>query len=182
MAERDEHDFWGSQWRDERIRKARADYKAREASFACLKDQTTSYALSLKMARDVAAQVLALLEASPKNIAAGVATVVPAEVKVTDAGWAQLWVHGVHIQSGYGQEAKEKCDELAERINAAAGVPSVAPSQLQALAALDRLGDAEAAYWKAYPRVPNDVAQRRASAVAEVCSLLRAAYGVEGTR
>jgi hypothetical protein len=69
VAERDEHDFWGNQWRAERIRKARADYKAREAGFACLKDQTTSYALSLKMARDVSAQVLALLEASPKSIA-----------------------------------------------------------------------------------------------------------------
>jgi len=52
-----------------------------------------------------------------KSVALGGQATV-AHVVVTDAGWAQLWVHGVHIQSGYGQAAKDQCDALAARINA----------------------------------------------------------------
>jgi hypothetical protein len=55
----------------------------------------------------------------------GVMAVRAAEVRVTDAGWAQLWVHGVHIQSGYGQAAKEHCDKLAAQINAATAGPAL---------------------------------------------------------
>jgi hypothetical protein len=38
-------------------------------------------------------------------------------VKVTDAGWAQLWVHGVHIDSSYGEEGKGRLTAKAEKIN-----------------------------------------------------------------
>lgn len=48
-----------------------------------------------------------------------------ARVRVTDAGWAQLWVRGVPIQSGYGQGAKECCDRLAAQINAGASPPTI---------------------------------------------------------
>jgi hypothetical protein len=68
MAEPSELNLWTRQWRDERIRKARADYRERMAAFDCLKDKSTDYALSIKMTRDVSAQVLAVWEASPVDL------------------------------------------------------------------------------------------------------------------
>lgn len=35
-----------------------------------------------------------------------------AHVTTTDAGWAQLWVHGVILRSAYGQHGKEELDYL----------------------------------------------------------------------
>jgi hypothetical protein len=65
MSEPSELNLWTRQWRDERIRKARADYRERASAFGCLKDKSTDYAQSIKMARDVCAQVLAVWESSP---------------------------------------------------------------------------------------------------------------------
>jgi hypothetical protein len=67
-ADPSEPNLWASQWRDERIRKARADYRERDAAWLCLKNKSTDYAKSLKMARDVCKQVLALWESSPVGL------------------------------------------------------------------------------------------------------------------
>lgn len=68
MAEPSELNLWTRQWRDERIRKARADFRERDAAYWCLKDKSTDYAQSIKMARDVCQQVLAVWEASPVDL------------------------------------------------------------------------------------------------------------------
>jgi len=70
MSEPSELNLWARQWRDERIRKARADYRERAAAYECLKAKGTDYAKSLKMARDVCAQVLAVWEASSADLPA----------------------------------------------------------------------------------------------------------------
>ena len=70
MAEFSELNLWARQWRAERIGKARADFRERDAAWQCLKDKSTDYARSIKMARDVCAQVLALWEASPVDLPA----------------------------------------------------------------------------------------------------------------
>lgn len=68
MDEPSELNLWTRQWRDERIRKARADYREREAAYACLKNKSTDYAKSIKMVRDLTAQVLAVWESSPVDL------------------------------------------------------------------------------------------------------------------
>jgi hypothetical protein len=68
MSEPSDLNLWTRQWRDERIRKARADYRERAASYDCLQDKSTDYAKSIKMARDVTAQVLAVWVASPVDL------------------------------------------------------------------------------------------------------------------
>lgn len=68
MAEPPELNFWTRHWRDERIRKARADYRERAVAYECLKNKSTDYAKSIKMVRDVTAQVLAVWEASPVDL------------------------------------------------------------------------------------------------------------------
>jgi hypothetical protein len=60
--------LWARQWRAERIRKARADFRERDAAWQCLKDKSTDYARSIKMARDVCAQVLSVWESSPVDL------------------------------------------------------------------------------------------------------------------
>jgi hypothetical protein len=42
-----------------------------------------------------------------------------AEVRTTDAGWAQLWVAGIHIDSAYGEEGKRRVTAKCEKINKA---------------------------------------------------------------
>lgn len=78
----------------------------------------------LAVTRETAEAILHYLDGNAPP--SGVRASQPANVVVTDAGWAQLWVHGVHIQSGYGQGAKECCDKLAERINANAAAGATA--------------------------------------------------------
>lgn len=68
MSEPSELNLWKRQWRAERIRKASADYRERASAYDCLKDKSTDYARSIKMARDVHAQVLAVWEASPVDL------------------------------------------------------------------------------------------------------------------
>jgi hypothetical protein len=68
VADPSELNLWTSQWRDVCLRRARAGYRERAVAYDCLKDKTTDYALSLKMARDVFAQVLAVWEASPVDL------------------------------------------------------------------------------------------------------------------
>lgn len=70
MAEPSELNLWTRQWRDECIRSARADFRERDAAWQCLKDKSTDYARSIKMARDVHAKVLAVWEASPVDLPA----------------------------------------------------------------------------------------------------------------
>ena len=70
MGEPSELNLWTRQWRDELIRKARADSRKYDAAWSSLKDKSTDYAKSIKMARDVCAQVLALWEASPVDLPA----------------------------------------------------------------------------------------------------------------
>jgi hypothetical protein len=70
VAEPSELNLWTRQWRDERIRKARADFRERDGAWQCLKDKSTDYARSIKMARDVSAQVLAVWEGSPVDLPA----------------------------------------------------------------------------------------------------------------
>jgi hypothetical protein len=68
VSEPSELNLWTRQWRAERIRLARADYRERWAAYECLKDKSTDYAKSIKMTRDVSAEVLAVWEASPVNL------------------------------------------------------------------------------------------------------------------
>ena len=71
MSEPSEMNLWTRQWRAERINKARADYLERGAAYDCLKDKSTDYAKSIRMARDVSAQVLAVWESSPVDLPDG---------------------------------------------------------------------------------------------------------------
>lgn len=68
MSEPSELNLWARQWRDERIKNARADYRMRAVAYDCLNDKTTDYAQSIKMVRDRCAQVLAVWEASPFDL------------------------------------------------------------------------------------------------------------------
>lgn len=68
MSEPSELNLWARQWRAERIRKAAADYRERAGAYDSLKDKTTDYARSIKMSRDVCAQVLAVWQASPVDL------------------------------------------------------------------------------------------------------------------
>jgi hypothetical protein len=68
MSEPSELNLWTRQWRAERIRKAAADHRERAAAYDSLKDKTTDYALSIKMVRDLAAQILAVCQASPVDL------------------------------------------------------------------------------------------------------------------
>jgi hypothetical protein len=63
-----ELNLWTRQWRDERIRKARADYRERASAYESLKNKATDYARSIKMTRDVSAQVLEVWESSPVDL------------------------------------------------------------------------------------------------------------------
>lgn len=69
-TEPSELNLWTRQWRDELIRKARADSRKYDAAWSSLNDKSTDYAKSIKMARDVCAQVLALWESSPVDLPA----------------------------------------------------------------------------------------------------------------
>lgn len=77
--------LWERQWRTERINKARADYREREAAYASLKNKDTDYARSIKMARDVSAQVLAVWESSPETLASDARRSANAKLKKTAA-------------------------------------------------------------------------------------------------
>jgi hypothetical protein len=46
-----------------------------------------------------------------------------ATVKITDAGYAQLWVHGICIKSLYGEVGRDAMDTLAARLNHATAQP-----------------------------------------------------------
>jgi hypothetical protein len=41
-------------------------------------------------------------------------------VSITDAGWVQFFVHGIYIQSGYGEEEFKRLTALAEKVVEAA--------------------------------------------------------------
>jgi hypothetical protein len=68
VAEPSELNLWTRQWRDGLIKKARADYRNYDAAWFSLNDKNTDYARSIKMARDVCAQVLAVWESSPVDL------------------------------------------------------------------------------------------------------------------
>lgn len=70
VSQHSDLNLWTRQWRAERIGKARADWRERASAYQCLRDKTTDYAKSLKMARDVCAEVLAVWERSPVDLPA----------------------------------------------------------------------------------------------------------------
>ncbi len=72
MAEPSKLNLWARQWRAERIESARGDFRRKDIAYQGLKDKSTDYAKSVKMARDVCVQVLALWESSPVDLPDGV--------------------------------------------------------------------------------------------------------------
>jgi hypothetical protein len=65
----------------------------------------------------------AALAAIPEVSAVQAAAEPVATVKITDAGYAQLWVHGICIKSLYGEVGRDAMDTLAARLNHATAQP-----------------------------------------------------------